>query len=248
MNINKNYFLLLIILFSQKFFAAEGPPLKLALGVGEAVKTNNRFDNEYSGMDKSYLFTTLPFVNISYGPIQVGAQGLTMSFAGDREIAGYVNINRFGERYYGHLMDKRKESLYAGLGLKYHAYNIILAKDMSGRSKGVRAHISYGLMKIFENMDMLRLGIALEFVNSTASQYYYGVKNNEVTPTRALYSPSGYVVPGLNAFYMHHLENKISLNFASGVKKYPSVITKSPTTNGHDFEFSFLFGPTWNFY
>jgi outer membrane protein len=229
-------------------FAQGGPPLRLSVGYGEAVKNSNRFDNQYSKAQNSYIFSAIPFITIHYGPLNIGGGGISLSVWGDRDKNIFFNANRFGEKYYGVGMNQRKDSVFFGVGGKFNDYNFVLSKDINGRSKGIRGQVSYSQMKIFDNESVFRAAFNLEFYNSKFANYYYGVADNEVATGRSFYSPGSYLIPGISMFYAYRIIPKVNLTSIFSFKKLSNVIRQSPTTKGTDFETSGIFAISWVFY
>lgn len=254
--IKKHFSKFILILVSSFFISSlklkaqerKSIPLKLSVGYGVLVKNNNRFDNQYDKADSNPIFLSIPFATVNYGPLHIGGGGISLSFVGDRFINGFINVNRGGERYYGVGMDQRKDSVFVGLGARYNDFMFMLSKDINGRSKGIKTMLSYSQTKIYEDESLLRLAINLEFYNKNYANYYYGVKDNEITSSRSSYTPNGYLLPGVSAFYSKRIWEKVGLTPILTLKKYPHVVTDSPTTKGTDFELSAIVGLTWIFY
>lgn len=239
-------FILVMLFLSTAIYAA--PPLRLSVGAGEVIKNNNRFDNQYEKGQKDPIFITIPFINLNYGPLNIGGGGISLSLYGDRDRNAFLNLNRFGERYYGPSMDHRKDSLFFGGGFKWDQFTLVLNKDIGGNSKGLRTQLSYAYVKMFEDQSMLRLAFNLELLNQNFTNYYYGVKENEVTSSRPFYLPNKAIIPGISAFYNFKMMEKINWVNILTLKKWTNEIKKSPTTKGTDFETSLISAVTWAFY
>jgi outer membrane protein len=217
----------------------------LSLGYGVAVKNNIRKDNLYSGAGNSIILNHIPLVQIGWGPISVGAQGLTASFIGDKNIAGYFNINRAGDRYYGIGMESRKDSWFFGAGLKYMKYNFLMTKDINGRSHGIKATINYSVIYPIGVKIFARSSIGIECFSRMFSDYYYGVKANESTSTRAVYQPKAYCAPGASFFPGYKVNEELSLLMGISLKGIPKTVSNSPTTDNSWLESAVIMGATW---
>lgn len=229
-------------------FAAEGPPFRLSVGFGEVLKYNIRYQNQYYRGKKDFNFTTIPFVNLHYGPIMIASGGLTISAWGNRDKSVYLNINRQGDRYYGPGMDKRLDSWFFGLGVKYYNFNLITTEDINGKSGGRKTAISYTEMKMLENKNILRGSIALELYDQKFAEYYYGVKASEVSSNRGEYHPDRYIQMALSGFFIHNFSANINGTLGMAFKSIPKAMKDSPTTTNADLESMMITGISWVFY
>jgi len=87
-------------------------------------------------------------------------------------------------------MDERKSSLDLGFGIEYARddWKLKLSSlhDVLGRSNG--SELSAGLSKVFRSGSFfIEPGIGLSYLDSRYVDYYYGVKNSEVTSFRPSY-------------------------------------------------------------
>lgn len=240
--------LLLIICSFNHAKASEGPPFRLSVGFGEVLKYNIRYQNQYYRGKKDINFTTIPFINLHYGPIMIASGGLTISAWGNRDRSFYFNINRQGDRYYGLGMDKRSDSWFFGAGFKYYNFNLITTKDINGKSGGRKTALSYSEMKMLENKNILRGSIALELYDQKFAEYYYGVKSSEVSSNRSEYHPARYVQMALSGFFIHNFNDHINGTLGLAFKSIPKAMKDSPTTTNADLESMMIMGISWVFY
>jgi outer membrane protein len=87
-------------------------------------------------------------------------------------------------------MDDRKPSIDLGLGLEYAKgdwkFELSSLHDVLGRSNG--SELSAGLSKIFRHGPFfIEPGFGLSYLDSHYVDYYYGVKDDEVTSFRPSY-------------------------------------------------------------
>lgn len=242
---------LITILFAILFFnlanSAEGPPLKLSAGIGAITKNNLRFDNNYHRSDSDIIFTSIPFITLNYGPLNIGGGGINFSILGDRERSLYLNLNRQGENYYANNMAARFSSWFFGAGIKYYDFNFLITRDINGNSHGNKSTISYSKMH-FINDYIYRTSLSVEYFNHQYSNYYYGVKANETTLNRSYYDSPSYFQFGISAMIIKKFIEKINLSMGLSIKNIPAKIKKSPTVKGTDFELTMINGLTWTFY
>ncbi|MDD4974216.1 MAG: MipA/OmpV family protein [Bacteriovorax sp.] len=220
---------------------------RLSLGYGIALKNNIRKDNNYSGGQADVLFNHIPLVQIAWGPISIGAQGLSANLVGNREVAGYLNINRVGDRYYATGMENRSDSWFFGAGLKYHKLNFLLARDINGRSHGVKATIHYVVLYPLGKKIFVRSSAGIECYNRSFAEYYYGVRSNEATSNRSEYHPKAYCLPTASFFPGYKYSEDINFLMGVSLKGLTQAVRKSPTTNGTWLEEALILGATWKF-
>lgn len=244
----KNIFILTLL--SSTIHAAEvsAPPLGILGGVGFALKTNNRINNNASYRGGDAIFLPLPVVIMHYGPLMIGANGITLSFIGDREKSAFLNLAPQGDKYYAEGMQDRKESLFWGVGARYKQYSLTLSHDLSHRSHGTKLGFNYSRMFLKEEQSYFRGTFSLDLYNQTYADYYYGVKSTEATSTRSAYTAKAYLEPGVGIVYIRKLHDKLSLSTGISIKKYSRSIIDSPTTKNTAFEFANFTGLTWTLY
>jgi outer membrane protein len=247
-------FLLLIYFFTQSAFSNEesGPTVKknsfhLSLGMGAALKSNNRLNNNREGDAGDVLFAPIPLIQFSWGPVSMGAQGLTTQVYGNKEIGGYLSLNRGGDRYYATGMEPRFDSWFFGGGIRFHKFNILFARDINGNSKGNKISLHYATFYPLKKIFYVRSSIGIECHNKAFADYYYGVKASEVSVNRPEYHPSGYCAPTIS--FLPGYKYNEHLNFITGLtfKEISNQERKSPTTTDAWLEGALIAGALWVF-
>ncbi len=235
--------------FSEEKIAAKDPKKfwHVSLGFGVALKNNIRKDNTYSGSGGDLLTSQIPLIQIALGPISIGAQGFTANLLGNREIAGYLNINRAGDRYYSVGMESRKESWFFGAGIKYHKFNFLISRDINGRSHGLKTSVSYSAMYPIGPKLFTRSSAGIECYNKSFAEYYFGVRSTESNSFRSEYHPNGYCLPTLSFFPGYKYSEDLSVLLGTAIKGLASAIYNSPTTDGSRLEMSLILGTSWKF-
>ncbi|RPJ68875.1 MAG: hypothetical protein EHM20_17055 [Alphaproteobacteria bacterium] len=219
----------------------------LSLGYGIAIKNNLRKDNEFSNSAADILLKHIPLAQVGWGPLSVGAQGFTANLIGNREVGGFLNINRLGDRYYSQGMENRKDSWFFGAGLKYNKFLFMFARDIDGRSHGLRFSANYNALYPIGEKIFTRSSVGLECFSKSYSEYYYGVRSNEATLNRLEYHPKAYCAPGASFFPGYKMSDKLSLLVGLSLKLVPATVRLSPTTNGDWLEAALISGVTWKF-
>jgi len=220
---------------------------KLSLGYGAIAKTNHRINNLYEGYQKEIIIKAIPMLQFGLGPLRISGNGLTLSFLGDREKALYLNLGRNGDRYLGQNMEARLDSWFLGLGIKFQQLNFLISKDMQKRSRGQRMYLSYMQMYLPETHHQLIHTFGIEHFDKTYAEYFYGIRESEVRADRPLYHPSAYFQLTTSLIYNYNGFENWQLTQGLVIKKISDQVSKSPTMKKTDFDFSFIFGPSWVF-
>ncbi len=219
----------------------------LSLGYGIAIKNNFRKDNNYSGARADILLKHIPLIQVGWGPVSVGAQGLTANLVGNREVGGFLNINRFGDRYYSPGMENRKDSWFFGAGLKYNKFLFMLSRDINGRSHGARFSANYNAVYPIGEKIFTRSSAGFECYSESFAEYYYGVRASEVSVRRSEYHPKSYCAPVASFFPGYKISDEVSILLGLAIKGIPKTVRHSPTTNGDWLEAALIGGATWKF-
>ncbi len=242
------------ILFYSHFFlkisfaeekSGSSIPLKISIGAGGAIKNNIRQDNQYRNGHADVLFNPIPLLQISWGPVFIGQQGLTASFVGNREKSLYLNLNNLGDRYDGEGMESRRTSWFAGIGLKYKKLNLLISRDINGRSKGSKYNISYAEFYTINKTFFTRSSLGLDCFSKNFAEYYYGVKNNEATSNRQEYHPNAYCSPSMSFFPGYKFNDNVSVLTGLSLKSINNEVRNSPTTNDNWVEAALILGGLW---
>ncbi len=220
-------------------------PLKISLGAGAAFKNNIRYQNTYKNSKDDLIISALPLAQISFGPLFIGQQGLTLSLIGNREKSFYINLNYLTDRYDGEGMEPRHGSLFYGAGIKYLKFNILYSKDASERSNGQKINLSYVETYTINNLFFTRSSVGIEYCDANFADYYFGVNAKEVTNTRPEYHPSSYFTPNISFFPGYKYNEHLSFLTGVSIKLLSTQVRNSPTTKDDRFELSLISGALW---
>jgi len=238
----KKIFLSALIILSSNILAQQGKPPKYAFSIGPGVvaKTSTRFDNSYDKADKATNYAFIPFMNLKLGPVALRGGGIQVSLPGHSFIRPYVALSRDGERYYGEGMDRRKDSWFAGFGLRAAFLSIEYKKDIQSRSKGSLMRFGLGKRLMLDKL-MVRAGVGATYSSAQFNNYYYGVRAHEVTNERSLYKADGSWGYDVNLANIYRLSDKWSTSLIIFHKLLGSVVDDSPTTR-KDTETAVIYG------
>lgn len=224
-------FIFIISLTSLDSFARQGPPkYQFTLGPGVIFKRNIRFDNMYDKADKPTIVQFIPFATLNLGPFSLNGGGAQVRLPGLPFLWPSLVVARIGDRYYGPDMDRRKDSWAMGLNLKIPFISLRAIRDIQGRSHGSIYTLSLGKMFLIGPSLRIRPNIAMKYYDGKFVDYYYGVKENEVTSDRSFYAPGGSIGYSSRVMINYQIQERLSLiNFFSYQILGPKV-EKSPTT------------------
>ncbi|WP_417334898.1 MipA/OmpV family protein [Halobacteriovorax marinus] len=184
----KSLTILILLLTSSTIYSNEGKGYSFSLGGGVIYKQNIRDDNQYDKADKNSIVTPIPMAQLSIGPVSISGPNVKVKLPGTTFISPYIGIGRNGERYYGPGMEWRKDSWFAEVGANILMFKLSYSRDVQGRSHGEIMDISYN-GRLFLGKVILNYTFSHTFYDKEFTNYYYGVRANEVTGDRPYYAP-----------------------------------------------------------
>lgn len=223
--------IILIFLFTFSSFAQEQKPFfNFTLGGGFALKTNIRFDNQKSDSDESLIIRPIPFATLQIGPVRITGPAATVSlWTPTPWVRPYLTVTRFGERYYGPGMERRLDSWFIGGGVSVLFFDLNYLGDVQGRSHGdiLSFTISHRIMteKFF-----IRPAISFIYHDANYTDYYYGVKDHEVTSTRSAYTTGSSISYRAGLITTYSINEKWKIFANAGHTILGSPVRNSPTT------------------
>jgi outer membrane protein len=144
-------------------------------------------------------------------------------------------------------MDDRKSSWFFGGGFRYQKITLLYARDIQGRSHGKKLTLHYSEMYPLGEKFFTRSSVGLECYNVSYADYYYGVRANEVSATRAEYHPNNYCLPTVSFFPIYKYNEHVNLLTGLSFKVLTKDVRRSPTTTGTWLESALILGGTWVF-
>lgn len=134
-------------------------------------------------------------------------------------------------------MDNRNISLEGGLRMQYNFESSFLSgvvsRDISNTSDGYTLNATYNYT-LFETMNSgLSLYGGLEYLSDKKSNYYFGVKEKEATPSRARYHADGALNPFIGLTQIFAFSETWSIIANVEYKHFDSAIYHSPIVDKH---------------
>lgn len=217
-----------------------------SIGPGFVFKKNHRVGNTYKHGDKSFTVRFIPYVQGRYSRLSLGPNGLGINLLGNFQRNIGLSLDYSGDRYDGVGMKKRHQSLFAGINANYNSFQFNFSRDLSDKSDGHFAKISYNKRLLATENFMLIGSLGVNWYDSNYANYYYGVKKNEETASRKAYRAQHYFEPTIGLLPIYKLSSHFSFTMGAFFKHIPSELNNSPTVKQHDVEISGIFGFSYN--
>ncbi|UAA38416.1 MipA/OmpV family protein [Paraneptunicella aestuarii] len=146
-----------------------------------------------------------------------------------------------------HILDgikNRNPSLEAGIEMSYRFdevnLNIRMLHDILSEHNG--SLLSVNVSKAFYTKTMMILPtIGLSYLSENAVDYYYGIDEDEATPTRPVYQPSGTWVASLHLYLERPLSETWSVISTAGYFTVGDSLSNSPIVQ-HDYGYNISVG------
>lgn len=160
----------------------------------------------------------------------IGERGkkLTISALAAFRLEGYKS----SDSYYLQGMKKREWSIDMGartsFQLGYNRFTARMVGDTLGRHKGYSAGVGYARIIPITKKLMLIPSSHVTWQNSKLLDYYYGVKNNEVTQNREAYEAKSGVQLRASFLANYAINPNTSLMLVATARRLPNSVTDSP--------------------
>ncbi|WP_162197509.1 MipA/OmpV family protein [Marinomonas sp. S3726] len=188
-----------------------------------------------------------PYLSISWGPLFFDGESLGAYLYGEDSwgISASISSDSLGDSDRGDskaLADMTKLSDVVVMNLTFEqeaswgAIEATLTTDVSSKHKGNLASLSYSYPLYLKDWSLMPL-VSAQWFDKKSAAYYYGVKAEDVTASRALYTPDSGInyAAGINAEYELNSHNSIGLSlittFYSDEIKQSSIADKSHNTS-----------------
>lgn len=227
-------------------FAQESDEWKFSIGPGVILAKNQRINNQYSRMNKATTIRFVPFFEAKNRRFSLGANGIQYRVWGDFFQNVSLVLNYTGDRYKTDQMDKRSSSFFSGLQYKYRGYSLDFVHDINNKSNGNILKGSYAHMNQLSEKWILISNVGFNWFDDRYANYYYGVKNKEVTSTRSAYKLKNYFQPVVGFLPIYKINEHFTATIGGFFKYVPNEVSKSPTMKGNQFEFLSVWGFSYN--
>lgn len=230
----KNLFLL-FVLFNTSF--SLGIAGKFSLGIGYIELEEYRVDNEISPLPMGT--NILPVITYQGENLRVLGPNITYSFL-KGPIGLNLKLSASGDRYEGHEVKRRDGTMNGGLSFRLLYLVIDHGIDLFNVYNGQTTNIFLTKPFFFGEKLMVIPRIGKEYLSSSFTNYYYGVRSDEV----GVFSEHS-TKSAVNDLYSininYFITNRHSLIFGYNYKVFDRVISSSPTVNKASFSSARLF-------
>lgn len=170
----------------------------VTLGLGGVVA-----ESVFKGEDTEE--TIFPVIAYESGDLSIGPEGSAYRLIGSDESAYSLSVGLdFSRNGYDNDdadilkgMSSRNDSIDLGVGVGYTLGNgtisAFVSQDVSGNHKGQQAELSYEKTMPINRYLIVQPSVALSWKSQDYVDYYYGVRANEATVSRAVYNGSSTV-------------------------------------------------------
>lgn len=219
-------FFLIFILFATTLFGEN----RFSLGVGGIAKTSL-----YEGVSDSFM--VIPSIEMEYYRFYIKGleSGVSLLTSKDYELNvilkarmdGYKSGDSSKLRGMGDRERSLDGGLKMGMKIKNSEVSTYLLHDLLDKHKGYLIDIRYSY-KHFYSKGIFIPYIGVEHISQKSSDYYYGVRSNEILADRIAHN-----VGNINNFYfgtslLYFFNSNITIFANSSIKKYEDAIKDSP--------------------
>lgn len=236
----------IIIAFFTSFASAR--PLKFSLGVGGVVSTNFRVDNNLKKQQRGVLYSWIPIASVSYGNFAFRGYRSSYRLIGKRGSSISLLAAYIGDDYRGTGMTSRKKSIFTGVGFDFFLFHISALKDTERESDGVKGKflIKLPIPPLMDQKLFVRSHIGIEYLDQKYSNYYFGVRSNEITINRAGYGLGSTKNKIFNLNFIYYLTSYFYTSLNSNYKLFDKDIYNSPTVRKR-YKFSSILMTVFSF-
>lgn len=227
--------ILISLLFSphhaqaEDFFSRYEKRRTLQLFVGSYFATNIRVNNTQPYMDKEPIQIYAPYIRFRWDNFQMTPDKVSYTFFKNLWTEMDIRISYKGHAYNTVDMAPRHRTFYGGLTLRLLMFKFEALKDLSGISDASIYSIAAVLPLPISRKLLVILQGEVEFWDGKYVDYYFGVRESEVTATRPYYKGKWAKDYNFQAqfqcFFGPHWMAQISPSF----RYYDDTIAASPT-------------------
>jgi len=212
--------------------------------------------SEYKGEDDNLL--VVPSIGVKVGGVTV--RGFHASYyekfnkkfsIGADLIFDWISRNRSkAQALQG--MDRRKNPLFLGVGASYLIWPVLVSTrlqyDLIGESNGVVTSLDFSTFVPLQKKLYFKPEIGVDFLSKKLSNFYYGVKSNEVMTGRPAYELDEIWKPYASLVVIYKVHPLFTVTGFSKYNFWLNNISDSPITEpGNKFTFGVAASFSWYF-
>lgn len=227
MKFKKTLFLLFISI--NIAHATEQSLLQTGIGVMHSNDIYKEVDSE---------FATFPLIRANYHDayIAYSSLGYTLLKTSCMALSTEIGLGKTGykssDSSFLTNMSTRKQDIQTRVKLSYFIAEDLLelyyAHDFFNRHKGYEINLSYSKTLYKDDSQRATFKVGGELLDKNKSNYYFGVKSNEINPNRPFYEVKNSINPFCAFHYIYAINNKWSILASTQYKRFDENIYKSP--------------------
>lgn len=227
-------------------FTIKEKPKAFQLLVGGYFQTNIRLNNQVTYYDTTPVKAFFPYARIKWNKFSLTPDAAKLVIYKGLWARLDLRLSYKGHPYKTDGMAVRHNTIYAGVGLRLLMMKLEALKDISGLSNAGIYSIAAILPIPLGKFGLITLQAEIEYWDGKYVDYYFGVRQNEVTSTRPYYKGKWAKDYNFKMMGQFFLTKHWIMRFTPGFRYYDQTISDSPTVTNKR-EYSVLLGIGYNF-
>jgi outer membrane scaffolding protein for murein synthesis (MipA/OmpV family) len=222
--------LLIIYLFVSNLSAIAGEKDELRVGAGAFVRENFRRGNNLKFQKNDPMIMPIPFLKLRIDRFEL-SRGFKIHIIDKPPYWFSLDLMPQGHTYRNVTMSKRRESYMVGGEIKVMFLTLSHFQDISNKSRGTVKKIGVSKRFVLNDNHFIATGLEYKTFSASYTDYYFGVRPEEVNGEREAFTGNGSSSIGANVFLMSKLNDKISAFNTLAYNEYNKEIYQSPTVS-----------------
>jgi outer membrane scaffolding protein for murein synthesis (MipA/OmpV family) len=228
---------LIIYLFVFNDSSMAGEKDELRIGAGAVVRENFRRGNNLKFQKNDPMILPIPFLKLRIDRFEL-SRGFKIHVIDKPPYWFSFDIIPMGHTYRNVNMSKRRESFAAGSEIKVMFLNLSYFQDISNKSRAAVTKIGVSKRFVFNDNHFMATGLEYKRYSANYTDYYFGVRPEEVNGEREAFVGNKSSSIGANIFMMSKLSEKVSAFNTVSYNIYSKEIYQSPTVSKkHEWSF-----------
>lgn len=213
---------------------------------GGYFQTNIRLNNQVTYYDTAPVKAFFPYARFKWNRFSITPDAARYVILDSLALKIDLRLSYKGHAYKTDGMATRHDTIYAGVGLRILMIKLEALKDISGLSDAAIYSIAAILPIPLGKFGFITLQAEIEYWDGKYVDYYFGVRQNEVTSTRPYYKGSWAKDYNFKIMGQFFLSQHWIMRFTPAYRYYDEIITNSPTVTKRK-EYSLLMGIGYDF-
>jgi outer membrane protein len=231
---------------AEDFFSKYEKKRTLQFFVGSYFATNIRVNNTQSYFNKEPIQIYAPYIRFRWDNFQLTPDKMSYTFFKNLWAEIDLRLSYKGHAYNTDDMSPRHKTIYGGVTLRLLMFKFEALKDISGISDASIFSIATVIPLPISRSLLVILQAEIEFWDAKYTDYYFGVKQSEVTPTRPYYKGKWSKDYNFQMQFQFFWAKRWIAQLSPSFRYYDDTIAASPTVNKRR-EYALLFGLGYQF-